>query len=46
MCEFPIRVSLPFRALLDRWVGEALELEGKIVLRGERFSRRVGPIVQ
>ena len=45
-CSFDIDVTLPFRYPLTEWVGEGVELKGKLVFRGERFSRRVGPHLQ
>ena len=45
-CVFPIHAFLPFRQPLDRWVGKELELKGRLIMRGERFSRRMGPMVQ
>ena len=46
ICEFPVEANLPFRAPLDDWVGASLELQGRVILRGERPKRRVGPLVQ
>ena len=31
---------------MTEWVGEGVELKGKLVFRGEGFSRRVGPHLQ
>ena len=45
-CSFDINAALPLCHLVSGWVGEALELRGELVVRGERFSRRVGPHVQ
>ena len=46
LCTFPIHVFLPFRAPLCDWVGKELELKGRLIMRGERYSRRMAPIVQ
>ena len=44
--SFDVDVMLPLRYPLTEWVGEGVELKGKLVFRGERFSRRVGPHLQ
>ena len=46
LCTFPIHVFLPFRAPLCHWVGKELELKGRLIMRGERYSRRMAPIIQ
>ena len=42
-CSFDIDAVLLLRYPVSEWVGESLGLKGKLVFRGERFSRRIGP---
>ena len=45
-CAVDVDATLPLRYPVNEWVGEAIRLKGKLVFRGERYSRRVGPVLQ